>query len=62
MVRTEKLGEWTTLLEKETQAFCQRQSPERARNMLMLCACVEAAITGYLIRHKMEGVIYDDKS
>ena len=62
MVRTEKLGEWTSLLEKETQAFCLHQSPERARNMLMLCSCVEAAVTGYLIRHEMEGVINDNKS
>lgn len=62
MVRAETLGEWVALLENEAKAFSLRKSPKRARNVLVLCSCVEAAVTGYLIKQQMEGVIDDSES
>lgn len=62
MVRGETLVDWVALLGKEARAFSMRRSPERARNVLVLCSCVEAAVTGYLIKQKMENIIDDDES
>ena len=61
MTNTETVRQWTALLDDEAQAFTLEQSPEKASNMLVLCSCVEAAVTTYLIKQKMEGVLHDRK-
>ena len=30
---------------------------ETAKNLLVLCACVESAVTGFLIKHETIGVL-----
>ena len=34
--------------------FCSSMSPEQANNIIMLCDCLKAAATAYLIRLKRE--------
>jgi hypothetical protein len=62
MVSGETVVKWSALLNRQARAFRDRRSPERARDILMLCACVESAVTAYLIKQKMEDMINDDGS
>lgn len=54
MVSGEKVREWAQILDREATAFSLEPGPGRAKNLLVLCSCVEAAVTGYLISQKME--------
>ncbi len=58
MDSTETVADWAGRLNDKAQAFVTSGSPEKARDILVLCACVESAITAYLIKHKMEEDIH----
>ena len=54
MVSTETVADWAGRLNDKAQAFALAGSPEKASDILVLCACVESAITAYLIKHRLE--------
>lgn len=56
-VSSETVRDWATRLLDEACDFSMRPNPLQAQNILMLAECVSAAATGYLIKHKMEGII-----
>lgn len=57
MVGPERIGRWVDLLKDEYGKDAGALSVETAKNLLVLCACVESAVTGFLIKHETRGVI-----
>ena len=44
-------------MRKTVEWYLENLSVETAKNMLVLCACVESAVTGFLIKHETIGVL-----
>jgi hypothetical protein len=61
MAGPDRIGQWVELLRAEHGKNYGALSVESAKNMLVLCACVESALTGYLIRHETEGILNGTK-
>jgi hypothetical protein len=57
MVGPERIGHWVEMLKDEYGKEPGNLSVETAKNLLVLCACVESAVTGFLIKHETQGVI-----
>lgn len=57
MVGPERIGHWVEMLKDEYGKEPGAMSVETAKNMLVLCACVESAVTGFLIKHETRGVL-----
>jgi len=54
MVGPDRIEAWIDQLKSEHVKNGCELTVDKAKTMLTLCACIEAAITGFLIRHKLE--------
>ena len=54
MVGPETIDAWIAQLNAEHRRNCGEMSADKAKNMLVLCSCVESAVTAYLIKHRLE--------
>ena len=50
----ERIREWAEILNKKTVDFQTDENVAAARDILVCCSCIEAAVTGFLMKHKMD--------
>lgn len=54
MVGADQIGYWVGRLADLHGRNYGEMSVEKAKNMLVYCACVESAVTGFLIKHHIQ--------
>ncbi len=54
MVGPDRIDGWIDQLKSEHLKNGQELTIDKAKTMLALCACIETAVTGFLIRHQLE--------
>ncbi|MDA8141069.1 MAG: hypothetical protein M0036_20685 [Desulfobacteraceae bacterium] len=58
MAETDTIREWVGMMDKAADELGRSQSSEAARNLLVVCACTEAAVTGFLVKKTIEESIH----
>ncbi|MBI5550718.1 MAG: hypothetical protein HY911_04360 [Desulfobacterales bacterium] len=54
MADTDNIREWVGMMDKAADELSRGQSIQAARHLLMVCACVEAAVTGFMVKKTIE--------